>query len=281
MTTHLSQTFTILLTCILTCGIGSTPQQAAGQGSDSQAPISKDSKIQDRAKRTVQSAKKSAAASKKKTRPQFVPPVVDPNLPNVLLIGDSISIGYHLAVRDLLDGQANVFRPPTNCGPTTNGVKSIEQWIGDRKWDVIHFNFGLHDLKYMGPKGSNLADPDSAGSHQQVPIDEYKKNLTMIAKRIKATGAEVIWRETTPVPKGSKGRVPGDSDRYNQAAAEVIAKVGGFTTDPMFQFATDNAQHQLPANVHYTAGGSKILGQHVAKQVADALKQNTAATAGN
>ena len=71
-----------------------------------------------------------------------------PGLPRVLLIGDSISIGYTVPVRELLEGVTNVHRPQTNCGPTTKGVDEIDAWLGDGKWDVIHFNFGLHDLKY-------------------------------------------------------------------------------------------------------------------------------------
>ena len=93
------------------------------------------------------------------------PVIDDPLLPRVLLIGDSISIGYTVGVRELLHGVANVHRPLTNCGPTTKGVAELEQWLGNRPWDVIHFNFGLHDLKYMGPDGSNLADPNAPGSH--------------------------------------------------------------------------------------------------------------------
>src|SRR5688572_21808238 len=83
-----------------------------------------------------------------KTNPEqiaFEPITDDPKLPRVLLIGDSISIGYTLAVRDLLKGKANVHRIPTNGGPTTNGLARLKQWLGDGKWDVIHFNWGLHD----------------------------------------------------------------------------------------------------------------------------------------
>ena len=80
------------------------------------------------------------------------------DLPRVLIIGDSISIGYTLPVRKLLDGRANVHRAAANCGPTTRGLESLDAWLGDKPWDVIHFNWGLHDLKYMGPQGQNLAD---------------------------------------------------------------------------------------------------------------------------
>ena len=74
-------------------------------------------------------------------------------LPNVLILGDSISIGYFPFVKEIMKEKAMVTRPfspdstPENCEGTTSGVENIDRWIGDTKWDVIHFNFGLHDLK--------------------------------------------------------------------------------------------------------------------------------------
>ncbi len=218
----------------------------------------------------TRSAKKKVA--RKKLPAAYQPPEVQQGLPNVLLIGDSISIGYMLAARQQLSGEANVFRPATNCGPSSKGLESIDSWLGDRKWDVIHFNHGLHDLKYLGPNGENLAAPGSAGSHQQVPIEQYKTNLKKIAKRLKKTGAAIVWCETTPVPDGSKGRVPGDSKKYNDAAAEVMAELGGIETDSLYGVASKISDMQKPANVHYTAEGSKELAKQVAASVRNALK---------
>ncbi len=191
----------------------------------------------------------------------------------MLLIGDSISIGYTIGVREALDGTANVWRPPVNCGPTTRGVDQLTQWLGDTKWSVIHFNFGLHDLKYMGKKGQNLADPNDAESAPQVPIDQYAENLKQIAEALMATGATIIWRETTPVPEGARGRVPADVARYNAVAAEVMRQVGGIQTDPMFQFATEQSSLQKKADVHYTDAGSAALAGHVADQIRAALSK--------
>ncbi|HEY8994916.1 MAG TPA: hypothetical protein VIM71_09660, partial [Lacunisphaera sp.] len=79
-------------------------------------------------------------------------PIQDvPGLPRVLIIGDSVSIGYTLPTRDNLKGKANVHRPHTNCGSTTEGEKSLDAWLEDGHWDVIHFNWGLHDLKFLKP----------------------------------------------------------------------------------------------------------------------------------
>jgi acyl-CoA thioesterase-1 len=207
----------------------------------------------------------------RKVPAQFQPPEIQPGLPNVLLIGDSISIGYMLAARKELSGQANVFRPPTNCGPTTRGLAGLEGWLGDRKWDVIHFNFGLHDLKYLGANGENLADPQADSSHQQVPIQEYAANLKRIAERLKKTGATVIWCETTPVPQGAKGRVVGDSKRYNEAAAAAMAEVGGIEIDPLYDFAIQHGSLQKKADVHYSSEGSAKLAQQVASSIRAAL----------
>lgn len=215
--------------------------------------------------------------SKKKTRTKRRPNPVfrsiddDPKLPRVLLIGDSISIGYTLNVREMLKGKANVHRPPTNCGPTTKGIKEIDKWLGGKSWDVIHFNWGLHDLKYMGPNGRNLADPQAAGSHQQVPPAEYKKNLRKLVARLKKSGTTLIWRSTTPVPEGAKGRVVGDSSKYNEIAAKIM-KEGGIVVDDMYAYSKPRLkQIQLPANVHFTKQGSKELAKEVVKSIKAAL----------
>jgi acyl-CoA thioesterase-1 len=218
-------------------------------------------------------ARQDGPAARARSRPPaFQAPEVKPGLPNVLLIGDSISIGYMIPARQALEAEANVWRPPVNCGPTTRGLESLESWLGDRKWDVIHFNFGLHDLKYLGPNNKNLADPDAATSHQQVPIDQYAENLRKIATRLKQTGATVIWCQTTPVPEGAQGRVPGDAQRYNEAAAKVMSELD-VRTDPLFDVASENAKLQRPANVHYTPEGSEVLGKQVAKAVRSALSE--------
>src|SRR6476620_12659536 len=90
--------------------------------------------------------------------PAFAQIQDDPALPRVLLIGDSISIGYTVPVRELLQGKANVHRIPTNGGPTSNGLKNIDKWLGNGKWDIIHFNWGIHDLKFM-PDGKRQVEP--------------------------------------------------------------------------------------------------------------------------
>jgi hypothetical protein len=61
----------------------------------------------------------------------FLPVAGDPALPRVLLIGDSISIGYTPAVKELLRGIANVHRIPDNGGATTLALTLLDEWLGD------------------------------------------------------------------------------------------------------------------------------------------------------
>ncbi len=206
-------------------------------------------------------------------RPAFAPIEEEPTLPRVLLLGDSISIGYTLDVRQELDGVANVLRPAANCGPTTRGVANLDQWLGDGSWDVIHFNFGLHDLKYIGPSGDGLAPVDAPGSRQQVPLPAYRQHLQQIVDRLQQTDATLIWCSTTPVPEGSRGRVQGDAAKYNAAALEIMPQEG-IAIDDLFATAAAKLEKiQRPANVHFTPAGSAYLAKHVAAEIVQALRQ--------
>jgi predicted esterase/lysophospholipase L1-like esterase len=203
-----------------------------------------------------------AAGKKKKETPEAYKPIEDdPTLPRVLLIGDSISVGYTLPTREAMIGIANVHRIPENGGPTSRGLEKIDTWLGDGKWDVIHFNWGLHDLKIM---------PD--GKHQ-VPLEQYEENLRKLVDRLKSTGADLIWASTTPVPVGKlkPGRSDDDVQRYN-AAAEKIMKEKGIAIDDLYAFALPQLEHiQLPSNVHFTKRGSEVLAGKVAQSIEQKL----------
>ncbi len=177
----------------------------------------------------------------------------DPRLPRVLLIGDSVSRGYTLAVRAALAGKANVHRAPENCGPTANGLKKLEVWLGSGKWDIIHFNFGIHD------RATSLAD--------------YEKRLAQILTRLQATGAKLIWASTTPIPDDpAKKQTAASIVERNTAAAAVMAK-HVVALDDLFTAITPRlAALQNPNDVHFTSAGYEFLGQQVAASISAQLK---------
>jgi acyl-CoA thioesterase-1 len=129
----------------------------------------------------------------------------------------------------------------------------------------------LHDLKYLGPGGENLADPSAGDSRQQVPPEEYEANLGELVARLKKTGATLIWCATTPVPPGAAGRVVGDAAEYNAIATRIMQE-HGIAVDDLYAVAKPRlAEIQRPANVHFTPEGSEFLARAVAKSIERAL----------
>ncbi|MFN0079846.1 MAG: SGNH/GDSL hydrolase family protein [Prosthecobacter sp.] len=177
----------------------------------------------------------------------------DPKLPRVLLIGDSVSRGYTQAVRKALAGKANVHRAPANCGPTATGLKQMDVWFGDGKWDVIHFNFGIHD--------------------RATPISDYTQRLEQLIERMKKTGAKLIWASTTPIPDNPAHNQTAASIVERNQAAAVLMKKHGIATDDLFAAITPHlAEMQNPNDVHFNTKGYDFLGETVAKANEAAVK---------
>jgi len=198
-------------------------------------------------------------------------------LPKVLILGDSISIGYFPYVKVFLQNKADVTRPfksdgiPENCQGTTNGIMNVERWIGHEKWDVIHFNFGLHDLKHVNPvtgkNSQNPADP------RQAEPKQYKKLLRQITEILKKTGAKLIFATTTPYPEQVNGpcRTFGDEKVYNEIAVRIMKKFNVPINDLHAFILPRMMQLQRPNNVHFTDEGSKALGERVSTVIAGFL----------
>lgn len=173
----------------------------------------------------------------------------DPNLPRVLLIGDSVSGGYTLATRASLAGKANVHKAPENCGPTANGLKKLDIWLGDGHWDVIHFNFGLHDSR--------------------TPVADYEKRLHEIVARLKKSGATLIWASTTPRPAdGKEGPVLVDAVIERNDIAARVMRENDIVIDDLYTAVLPHlAEMQNPKDVHFNAKGYSFLGSQVAAAI--------------
>jgi acyl-CoA thioesterase-1 len=183
-------------------------------------------------------------------------------LPRVLLIGDSISIGYTLPVRELLRDEANVHRVPGNASSSGHGLEQLDRWLGEGKWDVIHFNFGIHDAK-LPPEGIRHA-----------PVDRYADNLRRIVARLKRTGARLIWASSTPIPLGGNLRANrrfADINAYNEAARSVMMEAGVAINDLNAAIAPRAKALWVPRDLHFIPEGYALLAREVAETVRSAL----------
>lgn len=200
--------------------------------------------------------------------------------PNVLLYGDSISIKYTPEARKSLEEKATVFRLFKNGGSSGQFIPNMDKmnevmfkpnlkrgW--NFKWDLIHFNVGLHDLKYL--KGKHL----NKDGKQVSSINEYKANLDTICKylKLKYPKAKLIFATTTPVPKNAKGRFEGDSIKFNKAAIEVLANHPDIVINDLYTFTLPHLEEwaKKPGDVHYNELGFNEQGKEVGRIIAENL----------
>jgi lysophospholipase L1-like esterase len=198
-------------------------------------------------------------------------------LPKILIIGDSISIGYLPFIQEILKDKAIVTRPMNengeaeNCEGTTNGVAHIDDWIGNTKWDLIHFNFGLHDLKHV--KAGTLKNSNNPNDPHQAEKKQYRKNLKEIVAKLKATNAKLIFATTTPYPDGELKplRDSGMSAEYNAIALKIM-KANNIPVNDLYAFALPRMEKlQRPLNVHFTDEGSQELAEQCVKSIEQSL----------
>jgi|GEM_PF-715232 len=192
------------------------------------------------------------------------------SLPRVLIIGDSISYGYEPGVRRLLEGKAEVVRNEGNAEYTGTGLKHIDEWLGDGRWDVIHFNWGLWDM-YGWRYHSLDRSPQ-----------KYEQRLEQLVTRLEKTGAKLIWATTTPAcpaPETTMLKRFNQSvqisaevqQQYAEAALRVMKRHRVAINDLHALMLPDLKKYQIATdNVHYTKAGS----QRLAEQVAQVLLQH-------
>ena len=199
----------------------------------------------------------------------------------VLILGDSVSVAYTPVVRELLKDVADVIRPAgtnghvENCEGTSKGIKEISRWLAydGGHWDVIHFNFGLHDLKRVNPR--TRLNSTRASHPRQAEPDVYEQQLREIVAALKGTGARLIFATTTPVAPGPVDplRDPEDVERYNRIACRVVG-AAGIEVNDLYAFAmTRRAAWQRPVNVHFNEKGNEALAFQVAATVRRALAE--------
>ena len=179
------------------------------------------------------------------------PDAPNPALPNVLLLGDSITRGYYPEVAKLLAGRANCYLFATSAASgDPRLISQIDDYFAmmSLKFAVIHFNNGMHGWKYTeAAYGSALPQ------------------LVATLKE-KSHGAKLVWATTTPVHASDVSGAT--NQRIDQRNAESLHTMQRFHVPIDDQHALMLAHDNLHnGNVHYTAAGSTVQAEQVQQMI--------------
>jgi lysophospholipase L1-like esterase len=144
------------------------------------------------------------------------------NIPQILLLGDSIRMSYQPIVIEALQGVANVVGPTENCQYSLYTLASLERWLKQLGTpDIVHWNNGIHDVGH---------NPDR--SPRQIPLEIYRLILEFILQRLQETDAQIIWATSTPVHpqrpfvNNQWSWTNEEIERYNKAALDLMQSRG-------------------------------------------------------
>ena len=206
-----------------------------------------------------------AVPEKYRDRPDYAYVEADPGLRNVLLIGDSISMQYTVGVRERLSVTANVLRAPDNCRTTRQTLENIDMYLGGVAWDVIHVNWGIHDITRM------IDGVVSADGSPQVPYEEYRANVERLRQRLEETTARLIWAATTPVADNVPVRRNRDIETYNEAATEIMNR-HSVTVNNLHRLVAAHHDALWRDGVHFSEHGARVLAEAVARTIRGVLR---------
>lgn len=187
---------------------------------------------------------------------------------NVLLIGDSIRMGYDKAIKETLENEANVCFPEENCRFASYVLRYLHEYksiMGDKHVDVLHWNAGLWDCLRLFEE------------EPHTPIEVYAYYIERICVRIKKLfpDTKIIFATSTSVQSEHMSpdfkRYNEEIEAYNAAAVKIVTKYG-FQVDDLY-----NVSVMLPPEAHsdpvhyYTPIGTKALADCVLSHLIPAL----------
>jgi len=204
----------------------------------------------------------------------------------ILLLGDSIRMGYDEFVRARLDGRAEVFYPEDNGRFAQYTLRTLENWKDELKLDrvdLVHWNNGLWDILHLntgeaagdGEAEGVMSRPAAADAGKTVsydkdpltPPDMYAYMIERIRRRIGQLfpGAKVVFAFTTPVIEEQASwayRSNAEIRQYNEIARNVLAPRGVAFND-LHRFAGEHCSHLHSDWVHYSPEGCDILAAEI------------------
>lgn len=182
------------------------------------------------------------------------------SLSNALLIGDSVMNGYHQPAMDSLREYANVdyWLTPKHLN-SKHLLDDLKKVVKYRKYDVIHFNIGLHGW-----------------AEGRILPGEYEPLLEKYVKTIKenAPQAKLIWASTTPVTEEGEAILNKEINpiivKRNIKAARVM-KENNVLVNDLYSLVVNKLDLGKPDRFHWKREGYQLIGNACANEVIKAL----------
>lgn len=174
----------------------------------------------------------------------------------ILLLGDSIRIGYDKYVKMSFENEAEVYYPADNCRFTTYTIRRLDDWVKELQLgdgvDLVHWNCGLWDVL-------RLVDDKCA-----IPLEFYKVNIDRICSLLKHyfPKAKFVFATSTPVQEhlfGELRRLNSDTEMYNAAAVEIVKAHGMEVNDLYALLKGCPAEYYTDSTHLYTKAGTEVI----------------------
>lgn len=192
----------------------------------------------------------------------------------VLLLGDSIRMGYDDYVKERLQGEFEVYYEPDDNGRfAAYTLWQFNQLVCKYgKFDLVHWNNGYWDM--------NIEPPMTEAIH---PIDEYLHFLKRIIKEIRKNGAKIIFATTTPIlTAGAAKDITGTGAnlryhndwviQYNNAAKKLMQSENIPINDLYTLTLKDPNYYKSEDRLHLTEEGYQVCADAVANSIRQNLK---------
>lgn len=189
----------------------------------------------------------------------------------IILIGDSIRLGYDKYVKDALSSVAEVYYPNDSARFSEYTLRYLSDWKHDNGWgddiDLVHWNTGLWDVLEMYGEAP-ISNPQQYGE-TIAKIYRQIKILFPRAKQIFATSTSVIEDRYGWDRKRRNLTI----EQYNKIAIDALKDTDCVINE--LYMLTKNAPLEIRAGdpTHfYTPEGTKLIGDRVLSYICGELE---------
>lgn len=173
---------------------------------------------------------------------------------NIVLLGDSIRMGYQSRVIHHIGENVNVFAPEENCRWSGFTLNTINNWFATfpTDIDVVHWNNGIWDA---------IESPEGGRSYSTV--ETYMDYMSRILKYLRNKNVKkIIYATTTPVtiPYANV-----NINMFNSVIKDFMQKESITINDLNALVNADLGKYIAEDKVHLTEEGYDACGKAVAE----------------